>query len=187
MYGISFFILTFVPNMQTNIFFTTINTKTNMKALLAIAVASLFCMSAYANPGDGDGDKNDLTKENVQPTLADYFSPVSKNVAKPDVKGFIRRWLLLEPIDKPNRSNTVFTDTYIRENFSQQYFPGQFTDIPGLEGNMQHVFRHHGSAAGAASIVGNGAEACGGAWIRPVGIVQLAVERGDSGHKNTFL
>jgi hypothetical protein len=138
MYGISFFILTFVPNMQTNIFFTTINTKTNMKALLAIAVASLFCMSAYANPGDGDGDKNDLTKENVQPTLADYFSPVSKNVAKPDAKGFIRRWLLLEPIDKPNRSNTVFTDTYIRENFSQQYFPGQFTDIP-TDGKTERV------------------------------------------------
>ena len=112
--------------------------KLNKKALLAFAVASLFGMSAYATPGDGDGDKNDLTKENVQPTLADYFSPVSKNVAKPDAKGFIRRWLLLEPIDKPNRSNTVFTDSYIRENFSQQYFAGQFTDIP-TDGKTEKV------------------------------------------------
>ena len=112
--------------------------KLNKKALLAFAVASLFGMSAYATPGDGDGDKNDLTKENVQPTLADYFSPVSKNVAKPDAKGFIRRWLLLEPIDKPNRSNTVFTDSYIRENFGQQYFPGQFTDVP-TDGKIEKV------------------------------------------------
>ena len=102
----------------------------NKKALLALTAASLLGVSAYADPGDGKGDKDDLTKENVQPTLADFFSPVSKNVAKTDAKGFIRRWLLLEPIDKPNRSNTVFTDSYLRENFSQQYFSGQFTDIP---------------------------------------------------------
>jgi hypothetical protein len=30
----------------------------------------------------------------------------------PDADGFIQRWLLLEPINKPNRSNTVFTDSY---------------------------------------------------------------------------
>ena len=112
--------------------------KLNKKALLAFAVASLFGMSAHAALGPGDGDKDDLTKENVQPTLADYFSPVSKNVAKPDAKGFIRRWLLLEPIDKPNRSNTVFTDSYIRENFTQQYFAGQFTDVP-TDGKTEKV------------------------------------------------
>ena len=104
--------------------------KLNKKALLAFAVASLCGMSAHAALGPGDGDKDDLTKENVQPTLADFFSPVSKNVAKPDAKGFIRRWLLLEPIDKPNRSNTVFTDAYIRENFGQQYFRISLVSLP---------------------------------------------------------
>lgn len=62
--------------------------------------------------------------------LSNYFSPPSKGVITPDSDGFIRRWLLLEPINKPNRSNTVFTDSYIREAFSTEYFPTQFTKVP---------------------------------------------------------
>lgn len=63
-------------------------------------------------------------------SLAPYFSPGSTRVMSPDDEGFIRRWLLLEPIDKPNRSNTVFTDSYIREAFTTEYFPKQFTILP---------------------------------------------------------
>jgi hypothetical protein len=48
----------------------------------------------------------------------------------PDADGFIRRWLLLEPINKPNRSNTVFTDSYLRKAFDTLYFPNQFTVLP---------------------------------------------------------
>ncbi len=59
-----------------------------------------------------------------------YFTAATATPAKPDEEGFIRRWSLLEPIDKPNRSNTVFTDTYLRENFNMEYFPNQFTIIP---------------------------------------------------------
>ena len=61
-----------------------------------------------------------------------YFTPVSSaaTVSQPDDEGFIRRWLLLEPIDKPNSGNTVFTDTYLREHFYREYFKGQQTIIP---------------------------------------------------------
>ena len=38
--------------------------------------------------------------------------------------------MLLEPIDKPNRSNTVFTDTYLREHFYKNYFKDQFSILP---------------------------------------------------------
>ncbi|MBQ2333633.1 MAG: family 43 glycosylhydrolase, partial [Prevotella sp.] len=41
-----------------------------------------------------------------------YFSPVTTPSAQPDNEGFIHRWLLLEPITKPNSGNTVFTDSY---------------------------------------------------------------------------
>ena len=61
---------------------------------------------------------------------AKYFSAATATPAKPDSEGFIRRWSLLEPIDKPNRSNTVFTDTYLREHFNMEYFPNQFTIVP---------------------------------------------------------
>ena len=59
-----------------------------------------------------------------------YFSPATSAAAQPDENGFIRRWLLLEPIDKPNSGNTVFTDTYLREHFGMEYFKGQQTIVP---------------------------------------------------------
>ncbi len=59
-----------------------------------------------------------------------YFSPAGSEAARPDDRGFIRRWMLLEPIDKPNRSNTVFTDSYLREHFNTTYFKDQFTMLP---------------------------------------------------------
>ncbi len=59
-----------------------------------------------------------------------YFSAVTTPTAKPDNEGFIRRWLLLEPIDKPNSGNTVFTDSYLRKHFNTQYFKGQQTIVP---------------------------------------------------------
>ncbi len=47
-----------------------------------------------------------------------YFTQVEKkSVSTPDENGFIRRWSLLEPIDWPNRTNTVFTDSYLRDTF----------------------------------------------------------------------
>lgn len=62
--------------------------------------------------------------------LASYFvTPVSDSTT-PNSDGFIGRWLMLEPIEKPNRTNTVFTDSYLREVFNKKYFPGQFTAWP---------------------------------------------------------
>lgn len=63
-------------------------------------------------------------------SLAPYFEPVTPGPTKPDKDGFIRRWLLLEPIAKPNRTNTVFTGTYVRQALTKDYFPGQFTRLP---------------------------------------------------------
>lgn len=71
-----------------------------------------------------------LNAQNNGPALDNYFSPITSESASPDTEGFIRRWLLLEPIDKPNRTNIVFTDSYLREAFNTEYFKGQFTDLP---------------------------------------------------------
>ncbi len=61
---------------------------------------------------------------------APYFSLPTTESASPRTDGFIGRWLMLEPIEKPNRSNTVFTDSYLREAFYNEYFPGQLTAWP---------------------------------------------------------
>ena len=66
----------------------------------------------------------------VAETLKGYFSPVATPSAVPDAEGFIRRWMILEPISKPNSTNRVFTDSYTRENLSVEYFPNQLTVIP---------------------------------------------------------
>lgn len=71
--------------------------------------------------------------------LEKYLVPVSGALAAPDEEGFLRRWLLLEPISKPNRSNTVFTDSYIRETFSVPYFPGQLGDVLPKDGSKVKV------------------------------------------------
>lgn len=51
------------------------------------------------------------------PQLETYLRPAAEEKATPDSEGFVRRWMLRDPISKPNRSNTVFTDTYLNETF----------------------------------------------------------------------
>jgi hypothetical protein len=63
-------------------------------------------------------------------SIAPYFTPATSPSKAPDQDGFLQRWLLLEPINKPNRTNTVFTDTYVRNAMNTEYFPNQITDIP---------------------------------------------------------
>jgi hypothetical protein len=63
-------------------------------------------------------------------TIAPYFRPATAGAKAPDAEGFLRRWLLLEPISKPNRTNTVFVDSYLRETFAVEYFPNQLTVVP---------------------------------------------------------
>ena len=77
-----------------------------------------------------------------------YFSPVTTPSARPDDEGFIRRWLLLEPIDKPNSGNTVFTDSYLREHFNRPYFKGQQTIVPKDGQKVKAVFKQEQAPAG---------------------------------------
>ena len=63
-------------------------------------------------------------------SLAPYFIPATSRPRVPDADGFLQRWLLLEPISKPNRTNTVFVGGYVRDAFHTEYFPDQFTVVP---------------------------------------------------------
>jgi hypothetical protein len=62
--------------------------------------------------------------------LAPFFTPAAATPRAPDADGFLQRWLLLEPIVKPNRSNAGFTPTYVRQALTTVYFPGQFGPVP---------------------------------------------------------
>jgi len=69
-------------------------------------------------------------EDNAPRTLAPYFTPATAVAKPPDADGFLQRWLLLEPIRKPNRGNTVFTDSYVRNALTAEYFSDQLTAIP---------------------------------------------------------
>lgn len=81
-----------------------------------IAVAASFTADAKK--------KKDLVE--TYPALAPYFSTPVIEALQPDDQGFIRRWLLLEPISKPNRTNTVFVDSYLRTNLDTGWNKGDF-------------------------------------------------------------
>jgi len=77
-----------------------------------------------------------------------YFTPATAQAAQPDNDGFIRRWLLLEPIEKPNPGNTIFTDSYLREHFNREYFKGQQTIVPKNGQKVKAVFKQEQAPAG---------------------------------------
>lgn len=62
----------------------------------------------------------------MYPALAPYFSTPSAEAMQPDEKGFIRRWLLLEPIAHETRTNTVFVDSYVRQYLDTGWNKGDF-------------------------------------------------------------
>ena len=77
-----------------------------------------------------EGDAG-ISVDNVQfKNRPKYFSPATAQPAQPDEAGFIRRWLLLEPIKYEIRSNIIFTNTWLEENFSKKYFKDQMTILP---------------------------------------------------------
>jgi hypothetical protein len=88
-------------------------------AMLAMGTAAILALQVFAAAAD-----------DAPRSIAPYFTPAKASTKAPDADGFLQRWLLLEPIDKPNRTNTVFVDSYIRAAFTTEYFPNQFTVIP---------------------------------------------------------
>ena len=92
----------------------------NLFRTLAIVAA---VAAVASSPADAK-KKKDLVE--TYPALAPYFSTPVADAIQPDDNGFIRRWLLLEPISKPNRTNTVFVDSYLRETLDTDWNKGDF-------------------------------------------------------------
>ena len=105
--------------------------KTLLLALGFVMLAGLELQGQPAAQGAPQGRQMDyLTKGDTTRTIAGYFVKATAAKMTPDADGFIKRWLLLDPINKPNRGNTVFVDSYVRAAFATEYFPNQFTVVP---------------------------------------------------------
>ncbi len=104
--------------------------------MLVLGIFAVLTLQGFS--GESNDAVNVTVAHDTTHSLAPYFTKVTASPKAPDTKGFLQRWLLLEPINKPNRSNTVFTDSYIRKAFDTLYFPNQFTVIP-QDGDMVKV------------------------------------------------
>lgn len=86
--------------------------------LLCLCVLTLGLCPAYAQ------------SRTLPTAILPYFAAAAVQPAVPGPDGFLRRWLLLEPISVPVKSNTVFTDSYLKEMFYATYFPNQRDVLP---------------------------------------------------------
>ena len=84
----------------------------------------LILVLALSSTSDARKKPKDLIT--MYPALAPYFSTPSTEAMQPDEKGFIRRWLLLEPIAHETRTNTVFVDSYVRQYLDTGWNKGDF-------------------------------------------------------------
>lgn len=106
------------------------------KILTSAALVLLGVLAASAQPGPGPMPAGFPPRQAQAPaepnklTLDMYFVPQTQEPASPDAEGFIRRWTLLDPISKPNFTNAVFTDSYVRAAFDTLYFKDQKTTVP---------------------------------------------------------
>ena len=72
------------------------------------------------------------------PSLAPYFVPATTGSTSVDEDGFIRRWLLLDPITKPNRTNQLFTSDYVRKAFAEDRPAGLDRKLPSDGQTVSH-------------------------------------------------
>lgn len=105
--------------------------NTKLKILVP-SIVMVFCSSMGIHQKNSVQNSTVISdrKGDTIRNLSPYFTVATKKKKTPNAEGFIQRWLLLEPIEKPNKSNTVFTDSYLRTAFTTEYFPEQNTILP---------------------------------------------------------
>jgi hypothetical protein len=64
-------------------------------------------------------------------SIAPFFTRAASSPKAVDADGFLRRWLLLEPVNKPSRTNTNLTSVYVRKTLLSDDSAGEVTAIPG--------------------------------------------------------
>src|SRR5436190_5986707 len=102
-------------------------------AFVVLSALQVGTSIAFGQP-PGQGQRPSLPpipiKGDTTHTLSRYFTPASAAKKAPDAKGFIQRWLVLEPVKKDIARNSIFTDTYLRTTFSTDNFSSDYTTVP---------------------------------------------------------
>jgi len=144
----------------------------NFKLILAVGMTAVL-VGCGSNGSTIDPQR--IANRNVE--FDQYFTEIKADAApaKPDENGFIRRWTIIEPINKPNSGNTVFTDSYIQAELTKEYFKGQFTkDINALPKTGDQVIVESeapraGGRGGFGGFGGGAPQGAGAGQARPQG------------------
>ena len=106
--------------------------------LPVLAFAVLLALQSAAisaqPPGGGQPPRNNLppipVTSDTTHTLSIHFAPATSAKKTPDAKGFIQRWLVLEPVKKDIARNNILTDSFLKATFSKDNFSSDLTTIP---------------------------------------------------------
>ena len=102
-------------------------------SFIGLSGLQLSGLTAFAQ-GPGPGPRLPLPpipiKGDTTHTLSKHFTTASATKKAPDTKGFIQRWLVLEPVKKDIVRNNIFTDNYLRTTFSADNFSSDYTTVP---------------------------------------------------------
>jgi hypothetical protein len=104
-------------------------------SFIILTIIQINGISVFAQgPGSGQRVAPSLPpipiKGDTTHTLNRHFISASATPKSPDNKGFIQRWLVLEPVKKNIARNNVITDSYLKTNFSADNFSNNYNIIP---------------------------------------------------------
>lgn len=104
-------------------------------AIAFIVLAGLqICAVKASAQGPGPGQRPSLppipVTHDTTHSLSKNFIVSSGTKKAPDAKGFIQRWLVLEPVRKNIPRNSIFTENYLRTTFSADNFSADFNVVP---------------------------------------------------------
>ena len=101
---------------------------------LAVLLALHFCVSTVSAQNPNQPPRPSLPpipiNGDTTHTLSRHFTPVTGGKKTPNEKGFIQRWLVLEPVKKEIARNSILTDSYLRTTFSADNFSSDYTTVP---------------------------------------------------------
>lgn len=105
------------------------NMKRKTMFLAVMALVVIVGLGLHGCSVSSSGTKSTVVSDTTR-TLSTHFVPATSIKKEPDPKGFIQRWLVLEPIKKDITRNNIFTDSYLRTTFSVDNFSSDFMVIP---------------------------------------------------------
>ncbi len=102
-------------------------------ALVMLSLVQLIAIHAFAQ-APGQPPRPSLPpipiKGDTTHSLSKHFIVASPAKKTANEKGFIQRWLVLEPVRKDIARNNIFTDNYLRTTFATDNFSSDYTTVP---------------------------------------------------------